>query len=757
MVDRPQDALRARELLEISGRLDDDEKDRGKTARTIYAIDSNIAIFLSDPSRHASSRMRQGAHRVGFGAIFDSDPAELNDVVAHALAEHLYLELRKFGPLLVIPPITEELHPHFLELTDAFENPTAEEMKKWEAEALVLIGQLERLERFKGPAEELIPEVQQALFLLYGPAAALRRLKHLLTGLHLVSSDIASRSDKIISDDKVRRALAPPRSAWETAYLTYRARKWMDGGLHTGREKREKNAFRDGYVMARLEQMNIALETAKSPAQIVYVSADRNLIDVVQRAENPYLQVRHPRSWLPRISIFERQEDEHRETRKTRAKYRKVGDLLSDLLRGEEIRTSLEDFLTVVAHAHEEKKIRKRADAKKLKERWHEYLEKATASFVPREETKNLFFDRSRKMVERYSSKIERFRADIDSLREITWEECFAAMLIIAATEAQSSDRHYARTVAPLIFELWEETQRTLDEFLQWHTAEEFDSRAFSEGLARIDKQDDTRYARYTVLATIFASRSEWEMATSAAKRAFERVEPRSALVGGPNGRESSFVEAVCRRHIAKDEKDLDYSTILLGRAEQIAELELENVRPDERDIVPERFVSERIACDITRFYFNRYAEDGSIRTSDQPRLEQLMKELGKLFHTLLERRDRDLPYSGPVQRAAREQILQRTIVNILGLALIDGKQRNIVDLAWREAEKLNMIAEIDSKGQSNLSRATLLAYKRIALGGKSRRDTLALREQLADKTRLHVFPYDQARFAEIERNAFRA
>lgn len=715
----PQGAHEAQSLLRAAEILDADDDRRAAGERPLYAIDSNVAIFLSQPSEHAIDHVGGGLQRQGFGAVFPEDPPNLSDVISHALAEHLYFEFRHFGPILIIPPVSGELHRHAQRLTRRAVHPATRDITGWREQGQRLIAKLERQGQFTGQTEDLLRQVQELLFLRYGPPSALRRLRHMLGQRGLVSSDIASASEDLLPDAILRRALSPTPSARRTLELTFGARRWISAGLERDPQYSEA-AFRDGFVMARLERMNEALERSDSPYRVIYVTADRHLLDVVQRQGNPHLRLRHPRAWLTRLPIFQHdRETEH---------------------------TSLMDLLKLAVKAREGESSENDA---LLESHWHEYLAKATALFVPREETRELFFDRGRDIIDRYSASVDRFQDDLSKLQEQAWEDCFSVSAITAATEVQQEHRDFARTVPPIVLEDWEATQRGIDQFLSWHTPQDYDETVFQDSLRAITQEEPSGYARYLALSAIFASRGDWDLGASLALRAWERVPCSGGGYAQPNGREASFIEAVCRRHTARTVSDLDSALAPLVRAEEIWTAEQSS---SNWDVVPERFDAERLASDVTRFYFLRYASESVLHHQDT-----LLALADRLFVFLRRVRGRleeaDL---GERQRRALEQLLVRTIINILGLGLISQTSLPAADAAWDEADGLG-ITEFPGPQNylSNLARITLLAYRRIVLRGKSKSADRELHRLLLAAEGQRVFPYDEARFTEIARIAF--
>lgn len=139
-------------------------------------------------------------------------------------------------------------------------------------------------------------------------------------------------------------------------------------------------------------------------------------------------------------------------------------------------------------------------------------------------------------------------------------------------------------------------------------------------------------------LAAIFAGRGDWDAAASLAKRANELANPEGNGFGRANGREGAFLEAICLRHIAKNEDDLALSLKLMTLAERIADRERNSIDAallaptDNWDIVYERFEAERLACDVTCFYFRRYGRDGSVRVDDVSGAGALVTRLDDLL-----------------------------------------------------------------------------------------------------------------------------
>lgn len=712
------DHVGASELLALSAALDRDDVRRNQHERPIYAIDSNVAIFLSQPSADAASEVSKGVQRVGLGTVLEGDPGDLVDIVAHALAEHLYVYLRKWAPLILIPPVANEVHRHVLRLAQHHVSPTEHQMKRWREMGAGLLKKLEHTKIFDAEVEHLISQMQELLFLQYGPAAALRRLRRVFAEKGILSSDIAA---PLMGGDVALALNARPNTP-ATIALTLRANDWMKAGLNRG----NPDAFSDAYVMARLEQANQTLEGKNSQHRIIYVTADRHLLETVGD-QNPYLMLRHPRAWLTRLAIFQ--------------------------FGKESGRKPLLDLLRFKAQASDETN---EAGLIAARTEWQDYLGRATESFVPLAQTRELFFDQAKDMLERYSSSIERYQDEITDLQDQAYELCFAVATETAASEAQRSESFYARTVPPLVFEQWPVTQKTIETFLSWHVPQDFDIEVFRDGLQAIDVEDASRYARYLALGTIFAGRGQWEQAASLVAKANSVVVPDGSEPGEANGREGAFFEAVVRRHLAKAENDLDGALVALSRADDIAKREADahelSARRDEvLDIVPERFEAERLASDTSRFYFRRYNLDRTVLVDDREAAAALIRSFADLLKRLRGRLEAVPDDYSPASTRALKQLLSRTVTNIFGLALLSRTDNADVAIAWDEAERIGLTNQRFTD-LSSIVAITILAHKRLAGRGKSSRDADLLRRHLIGYQRYYVFPYDRARFEEIGR-----
>lgn len=654
--------------------------------------------------------------------------------MAHALAEHLYIHLRKHAPLLMIPPVTREIHDYANALASRAVRPRATDTENWTRKAKRLLDRLADLGTFGTKGPPLIHRVQEVLFLEYGPPAAARRLRYLLTTGRIINSDVAAKLESIPGE--VRTALHPFRFV-DSATMSRRRDEWMMAGLETRNTARREAERRDAAVLVRLEQINRELSRTSS-YQLVYLTADRNMLEVVQRENNPYIEMHHPRAWLTRLQIFQRGGSQQE---------------ISD----DEPSTSLADLLKLVAYepnpaspAH--------ADAGVVP-KWNAYLRTATTAFTPAEDSKNLFFDEARDMINRYSAQLERLEPNIVELQKEAWNDCFQVTAIAAATEAQLTRKDYARTVPSLVFEEWTETDIIINTFMTWHRPEEFDAEFFKEGLERIDKDDPSGYARYVALASIFASRGEWDVADTLIKRAWEAKSEGASIKGGPNGREASFLEAVCRRHLAQSPSDLEEVDVLITRAEEITVAEYGSLDGPGSVVVPERFRGERLAMKVTRFYMDRYDKKG-VRHDDQAGLESLVIDLGALLEEVDVRLESATGSGRSVQHVALQHVLHRTIINILGLALIAQRSLLIFQRAYEIAERLGLHLSLEDQQRSAISRLTILAYRRVVLNERAIwiRDLLSkllAEHESGQLDRIAVFPYDRARFAEIRARAF--
>lgn len=703
----------ARRILSLFAAVEDDKNFRSAGGDVIYAIDSNIAQFLCDPVSRASP----ASGHLGFGAIFGGEGETQANLVANALAEHLFIALRANGPMLMIPPVTSELTSYVKRLSsDVAKRKGSGEFYE---QAETLVSELARRDSYDGDAESLIRSAQEYLFLRYGKAASLRRIRHMLSTKQILSSDVASQSEERLFSKFVKAQLQPERDILSMVRLSASARVWSDV-LSRSRGNVPEIIARDGYTLARIEEINKKLSRGERPTRLVYVSSDRSLFDAVAARNSKWIFLRDPVGFLSELSIFERaQRDDS---------------------------TSMVDVLKFLANLPRSERLQQ--EQTEFSEHWQRYLAEATASFQPHESVAEYFYEKQI-LIHRYTETLKTFQEEMVRLQEQTWEDCFSVGAFLSgALETKFVPAHHPRNVPPIVLEDWTTTQAAVDQFLSWHLPEHFVLEDYRQALRAIQTEDRTGYARYLALAALAASRGDWGLAVSLARRANERADLSApARAGGPNGREATFLEAVARRHDARSIGDLDEAEVLLSRAVAIHSAECS--APNMVDAISERFQGERIALMITRLNFAIYqapSDTAAVQVVDQVRqIYVLLNEHLVALRTGLARETND--------RRAQiyKQLEIRSMLNLIWLSILSDSDADIRNSAASLLLDHHLAdGPIDQVNLSYFAKVMILSFRLLtgrSNGKKSARDALMALLTSSQIRKHAVFPYDRHRF----------
>lgn len=281
-------------------------------------------------------------------------------------------------------------------------------------------------------------------------------------------------------------------------------------------------------------------------------------------------------------------------------------------------------------------------------------------------------------------------------------------------------------------------------------------------------------YLKFMVLGAVFASAEKWSTALGHAQRAIRTITRFKTLprvretygsddVAHMSGREAYHLAAVCLRMLAREAADLDKSVKQLALSEKAYDKDLSKKPKLAEKLGRGRYRSERLAQELSRYYFQRWASE----ISDTPRehdcrefdVQPVISAFTELFAELSKQ---GKYFNGPMtvltKVAAATNIIQTaTILEFRKekgcIDSIEGSPLNR-DLLRRALDFL----QSDEATKLSVETALVRAYKAsgaILLEAWSEcgaSDDLNLSEILEDASRNGVMPYDEWRYDALRK-----
>jgi hypothetical protein len=769
----------------------DDLEAEGQGRRHIYAIDSNVVRFIGSPANYAHSQRGTdgGRYLVGFGHVFEDDDKDLSTSIARGLAAFLANgTLSTHAPILLIPPMhleVEGMIHALIEHEGDTENP------EFRATLLDLVEKLSAEGLTAEDAEMLTPQLQALIFENIGPASEARRMARLLVLGTLQPLATAKLPSAIV--DIVR----PSGFASQLARFSYSEKRDGDDGWISRLSRRsggwrEDLLVNDAEVLARLETWNEALAdleratVGKENWRVLYITSDHRLSAASDDYHSNWFDhsfdrafLRHPRCFLAEDGVLDvHSTDSGLTARGLTEWFRMLIEPTGEHRSGLELRTLREEWFerrNIPAPLRGMLARFGSVDgdpAPKIKEEWSDFTRQTVALNPPvafdlptmsRQERDGASVLQKVKLA--LHDEIEARR--LESLSQ--YMEAVVQLSFEAEYRAPSTMR--ARNVVPIYFERWPHAEDLIREVGNWGS-EKFDKAEYDAGLARLSKEDPTGYAFYLAHAALFAGRGRWRNASIMAQRAREISERLNYDErGGANGREASYLEAFCIRHGAKTEPQLEGCAALINNAVAAFNRERENHRKlhidaPGLDVASERFEAERLALDLTKFLFGRYAAGTLVTESDLSKFEEIAEKYWDLKKRLDGRID-----SLPTVTTSKNRSVQRTLVdlrrrvqmNLIALGMLDFQPSIIHKLAQAAfGDFLTQNPHFSSqkpgtKTDISLFSRVIVNYAQIRSAHGTQNANNLAREMAKyratlPKDSLFVFPYDSQRFDEIER-----
>lgn len=678
-----------------------DRKFKNDGGRIIYAVDADVFTTYGNPSSTAETK----GNRLGYGQVFSTDSRLFSTAITQRLADHIFFEISPTVPLMVMPPIDQEISSILRVLSSKFGvvPPTLHvEYSKLDKD-IQLIGKTFSDHNSRG---EIYTKILKVLYLESGPGAEYRKLARLLALDRLASPKVVA--DSFPENREIAKVLQPfieiksiiehltLSKAW---FVSLNANLKISNSPKFNKNKKRKALQRDAEALARLEIWNRALEDHN--IQIIYITGARHIFNVAltrevgKKGEKKLAEafIRHPRYFLgdedvladldrPELPRTSEQPHEFYSWLKTFLGQLNIGDELLDQKNPFELNVKAENIGTSA--------FEKRPQlAKELEKKWSLFTSQALDAYQPPQEVSSRILEElsskanSNKIITSWMKLREELDKKILQLTTDAWNDCFYIATQTGFLVRESSgarDALVSRTMPPVYFDGWPETMHLIQEISGWHERKSFDKNTYEKAIQSANEDDNTGYAYYLMHAALFAARGEWSIAANVCDQAIAVVEEQRDYTteSDAHGREAYYLAAYCRRHSVRDASALDSLAEYLKKAKRILEKERE-FRPN-LDPVEERFDAEYLALELTKLLFIRYQSGNAPNISDEydETAQQLLDTFQDIRKKLQLRKVKPtnsflkdgIPYTSDRKRVF-EQLHARICVNILTMMMI--------------------------------------------------------------------------------------
>jgi len=608
----------------------------------LYAVDMDVIRMFTGP-REINAR---APSLLAYGRVFGTDSDDVAEAVTLRLMDHIFFQLSGDWPLLVIPPIEEELDHYVSRLVvDHGSQPQARDVEIEELDQLFAKLELPADTISREAVQQAMTRIHEVLHFERHEQGEFRRIDLALSEGRLAGPDVEEFVNRVKDDDFIR---ATRRFEGITEVMPHfdRTQDWLERLRRVGHLGR--TAQRDAAALARIEIWNQRL--APSNRRIVYLTGSRTLFDAGwthkvhasatadDEAWFTDLYLRHPRALIAAPGIL------NTPTADPSAPF---ADAVSDDADGtfggdyefyNFLRTFLATFPSrggdlldpadrfhLAEHAKDvaAKTFEQQPQlGESFRRRWREFTEAMRPAYHPPATVQ----DRLLQMFQQLPGGVSAYRRWqmlegkllelLENGTRETWDRCFRMAIRTGLYFDLNNYTIPPRSVPPLNFDSWKVTHSFIETVSGWHSSDQVDVAAYDAGVAAVNKDDPTGYAHYLTHAALFAGRGKWEVAAVLAAKSLGLAKPAPRKPGQPNGREAAYLLSVCRRHAARSLQDLEGLDTLVEQAQAIMS---EERGEGPFEAIPERFDGELLAIQMTRLMFARFGvDDGTPSPSDQ-------------------------------------------------------------------------------------------------------------------------------------------
>ncbi len=733
-----------------------------KGNRLLYAVDTDIVVFYVTPWEDASS----DESREGYSRIFHDDSEDIAVGLGYALADFLLFQLSGPNPLLVLPPLTEEIGRHFHRVAKDYragEEVIRQRIKKLRNALTGDIGKKDFL--------ALLPQLVEVFAGSKSLSNAMRRYASLIKNGRFASIDIALQGD---DDPELTKAIHVDSERGEAELDKLRDAWFSRLNEEKSRKKSNLAVTNDAMVLARLQWTNSRLP---NKYRLMLISGDEALHRAtfkLQPGEDISFGerfIRHPKCFLAEARVIspelnESDVDKLAATVTGETEFiRWLDTFVANSTRGDTLTRAADSKYTVDFSAHRDfdptetmiqsaqSTLREQPQSlSEFQKTWQTYTGWVVGQAFRDNEVRELPLQQLQRDL-----NVDRLRDFIDENVATTWDACFEAATTTGFELyfAKTGTSPQARTAPVLIFDNFPKADNFVRQVISSSTQH---PRHYGRAIAlnELKEEDESGYTFYGAYGVLFANRGKWHIASILSKRAFNISQATDDGTSRRSGREVAYLRAVSLRHTATSRRDLDRATeaiefaLFRGAKEQ---------PPGDPDSL--RFKSERLAIELCHYLFSEFSPPPpkSEQYSEhhvEPSLPPI-SELAPKLKRLLAALDSDADVSVLVRASVERRILT-------GLAMSYVIQRFRHGRSLPRDELARLLARIqgsettltklrDDQSSTQISFLTKIVYRsmRVLLDdpdfSSADREKLDADFQDSEKQRNLVGPYDLARF----------
>lgn len=770
----------ARQRLLVQARLGD-KQFIATGGHVLHAVDTDVIVLYTAPGEMTDIRTTYHSER--YSQVFPDDAPWLAEALGRALVQYIFFKLTNSEPLLVLPPMEQEVRRVFAGMVH--------DARKQLDKAAIRIDKLRKLveDLSRQSASEAIgalaEKAENISRFLAGPGGAgsqLRRFGELLAETRIGPLQLAI-SKGWVHDSDIRDVLSPAQSFSDRVRLRELREAWFER-LYSekGGTADKVKIYDDAQVLALLEWANSRLDEASH--RIVLITGAASLYraarkyipkDRVESFSGLYL--RHPRTYLAEPGVLSLQKEGPDSTRSAETEFlgwldtflghlepgiEKYPDRLEELIEKQD--SALTEAVSPLLQTHPR-------ILEEFNERWASYtrhLVLAHESEVPAKEpplgTKPNLDDRG-KLAVAIRSQLDRLDKELNKRLRETWQACF-----VAATKAgfglllSQQAALPPQNVPALSFDSLKKAQQFVETIKVPREGGNEGATTHDRAIAGLREEDPSEYTFYLAHALLFATDGRWRVAAILSERALRVAQdsPDEHI----SGREAAYLQAVAIRHSAGNVHDLSRARPLLDKAKEC--LEQERRKRPLLQAGESRFQSERLALFVTyhlfRLFLNKHIPDDVPKLSEvQTAIEKQMGEVEAQLDTLGVRLAAQARESAEIRVLRRERWIARNVYRQLFtnlfMAVLSrwGKEKETVDPTGYRAwfDRYNVFAR---RSEQPKIESSFLAEAIYMTAGwwtesddhKKKHWRRRLRDHLMDDDEIEnntVFPYDLQRF----------
>jgi len=740
----------------------EDRRFEKRGGRLLYAVDADVFTVYGAPHQRAGLEL---------GRVFFDDDADLSAALAQRLTDHIFFRLTPAKPLLIAPPMQEDIASVLHGLFSKFgsEPPSLDiDFAKLQKN----VEQLRTIGIAPSDHNSIYNLILKFVYLQTGSAATYRALARLVALDRIAGPEAVIRYYADVPT--LARVLQPFRKLHDI-FDHIKLRETWSKRLTEHRklgERRRENLERDADCIARIDIWNRQLE--KSNIRILYITGAPSIHEAVLRNSPEGSFIRHPRYFLANESLF--REFQRVDLPSSESGFfgwlqTFVGSISNaarfDSDRPFDLNSS---YLEAVVRA-EDQNIRSSLE---MQDRWRDFTREFREAYRPPDRVQDqIISDVSNqlsgiKTLTEWNKLRDQLDAQIQDITAKAWDDCFfIATRTGFAVRSETTGRATtpARTVPPIYFDSWPKTRAFIRKLSRWHEPGDFERDVYERGVNDVRSDDPSGYAYYLAHAALFSGRGEWRTAAALCDHAITVAPGLGKKIDTQaNGREAHYLGGYSRRHTVRDPNELDALYAYVRRAKEIYREE-QKKRPG-LDAIGERFDSEELSIDLTRLMFERYTRPlEDLRTDFVKSAEELLSKILALKIRVADRIvdlcDKNKDHEMLRRCETAKQLFARISVNIISLSLTSFGSRSAERPEFVEA--FSYLREYVNSGdedglemkKSFFIRSALITAEALLKAANIRKRNIE--EHFIGSQSALIFPYDRARFAHWSQIALSA